>query len=51
MERRSDEERPAERIEPEDARPADDGPDDSDLRPEADTEHVVEKKGEDAEAS
>ena len=49
MERRSDEERPADRIEPEDAKPAEDGPADSDLRPEEDVDHVVEKKGKSAE--
>jgi hypothetical protein len=48
VERKSDEERPADRVEPDDAKPTDDGPADSEVRPEADTEHVVEKKREDA---
>jgi len=46
MEREEREERPAERIEPDDATPTDDGPSDSDLRPSSDTEHVVEERGE-----
>ena len=46
MEEERERERPADRLEPEDAKPADDAPSDGDLKPEADTERVVEKKGE-----
>ena len=38
-------ERPANRIGPEDAKPADDMPSDRDLKPSADTDRVVEEKG------
>ncbi len=43
MDRESERERPAERIEPEDAKPQSEGPSDRDLKPEADTQRVVEK--------
>jgi hypothetical protein len=46
VERESSEERPADRIEPEDAKPAEDGPTDRDVRPRQDTDRVVEEKGE-----
>lgn len=46
MERESSEERPADRLEPEDAKPADDGPTDRDVRPGEDTDRVTEEKGE-----
>ena len=49
MEREEREERPANRIEPEDAKPADDVPSDRDLRPSADTDRVVEEKGRERE--
>jgi len=49
MEREEQEERPANRIEPEDAKPADDAPSDRDLKPSADTDRVVEEKGRERE--
>lgn len=49
MERKEQEERPANRIEPEDAKPSDDMPSDRELKPSADTDRVVEKKGRERE--
>ncbi len=43
------EERPANRIVPEDAKPGDDMPSDRDLKPSADTDRVVEEKGRERE--
>ena len=48
-ERERQEERPAQRIEPEDAKPADDGPSDRDMKPSADTDRVIEEKGRERE--
>jgi hypothetical protein len=45
VERESSQERPADRIEAEDAKPADDGPTDKDMRPGEDTDHAIEEKG------
>ena len=49
MERTSDEQRAADRVEPGDAKPPAEGPAPGDLKPEAETEHTVEEKGEDPE--
>lgn len=49
MEREEREERPANRIVPEDAKPPDDMPSDRDLKPSADTDRVVEEKGRERE--
>ncbi len=47
-EREKRHERPA-KIEPEDAKPADEMPSDRDLQPSADTDRVVEEKGRERE--
>ena len=48
-ERERQEESPAHRIEPEDAKPPEDGPSDRDMKPSADTNRVVEEKGREPE--
>ncbi len=48
-ERENQEERPAHRIEPEDAKPAEDMPSDRDMKPSADTDRVIEEKGRERE--
>ncbi len=42
-------ERPADRVEPEDAKPGDDMPSDRDLNPSSDSDRVVEEKGRESE--
>jgi hypothetical protein len=49
MEREDQEERPAQWIEPEDAKPPDDMPSDRDVKPSADTNRVIEEKGRERE--
>jgi hypothetical protein len=49
MEREQETERPADRVEPEDAKPGDDMPSDRDLNPASDTDRVVEEKGRERE--
>jgi hypothetical protein len=49
MEREEQEDRPRNRIVPEDAKPSDDMPSDRDLKPSADTDRVVEEKGREPE--
>ena len=49
MEREQETERLGDRIEPEDAKPADEMPSDRDLKPASDTDRVVEEKGRERE--